>query len=347
MPPANDHQIAVSDAPFCAETKLPAHSDWQTPVDRFFTRSHFAEPAVDPTSYQLTVKGSVARPFALELDELCSYETSELAVTLECAGNSRSFLTPAAAGLQFEHGATGTAAWTGVPLRILLDRAGVGENAREVLFRGADSGLEGGEHMRFERSLPLQRAMAADTIVAHRMNREPLTRGHGAPARLIVAGWYGMASVKWLTEIEVIDYQFAGHFQSDAYTFINPGRRDGPGDPVTAMAVKSVITNPNQGDTVTAPMTVNGFAWSGHGAIAKVELSFNGGQSWQAAGLAESDNPRAWRAWQLDWSPPGSGHYVIMSRAEDLAGNIQPARAGWNYRGYVNNSTQAIAVTVK
>ena len=122
--------------------------------------SHFAEPELDPTSYQLTVKGSVARPFALELDELCSYETSELAVTLECAGNSRSFLSPAAAGLQFEHGATGTAAWTGVPLRILLDRAGVGENAREVLFRGADSGLEGGEHMQFERSLPLQRAMA-------------------------------------------------------------------------------------------------------------------------------------------------------------------------------------------
>ncbi len=346
MPLTDDFQIPVSDAPFCAETDLSAQQDWQTPIDRFFVRSHFAEPTLG-ADHQISIRGAVARPYSLGSDQLLEMASLTHTVTIECAGNSRSYLSPPAAGLQFQHGAAGNASWEGVPLVALLESAEILPGALEVLFRGADAGMESGEHMSFERSLPLDRALSPDTIVAHSMNGRPLTRSHGFPARLIVPGWYGMASVKWLTDIEVIDYRFDGHFQSDAYTFINPGAGSGPNPPVTTMAIKSVITRPGQGARLRGPVTISGFAWSGNGLVDLVEVSPDQGESWIAADLAPTDSPRAWRGWSLDWHPPGSGHYVLTARARDAAGNVQPRRASWNYRGYVNNAMQAISVIVE
>ena len=345
MQPENEFQIAVSESPFCVETDPSGQGDWTTPNERFFIRSHFGEPDLGE-GHRITIGGAVERPCSISISELEAMAKVEQTVTLECAGNSRSYLNPPGIGLQFRHGAVGNAVWEGVPLSRLLEPAGVDSNAVEVLFRGADSGIEAGEHMHFERSLPLAQALHQDTIIALSMDGEPLTRAHGYPARLIVPGWYGMASVKWLTGIEVLTEPFGGHFQSDAYTFIEPGARGGPSRPVTRMAVKSVITSPVQDERLSEPVTISGFAWSGHGAIAEVQVSTDGGATWEKADLADSQNPRAWRRWELRWQPSVSGHYVLCVKARDEAGNTQPSSAGWNYRGYVNNAIHALSVIV-
>ena len=272
LKPENEFQIAVSESPFCAETDPAGQDGWTTPNERFFIRSHFGEPEL-AEDHRITIGGAVERPGSISIAELKAMAKVEQAVTMECAGNSRSYLTPPGIGLQFQHGAVGNAVWEGVPLARLLEPSGIDPDAVEVLFRGADSGIEAGEHMHFERSLPLAQALDPDTIVAISMDGEPLTRAHGYPARLIVPGWYGMASVKWLTDIEVLTEPFDGHFQSDAYTFIEPGPRDGPTRPVTRMAVKSVIISPQQDEVLSGPVTISGFAWSGHAAIAEVEVS--------------------------------------------------------------------------
>ena len=341
----SNFQIPVSESPFCAETDPSGQGDWTTPNERFFIRSHFDEPELGE-GHRIAIGGAVARPRSIPVAELASMAQLEQAVTLECAGNSRSYLNPPGIGLQFRHGAVGNAVWEGVPLAALLEPAGVDPEAVEVLFRGADSGMEAGEHMHFERSLPLAQALDRHTIIALAMDGQPLTRAHGFPARLIVPGWYGMASVKWLTEINVLTEPFGGHFQSDAYTFIEPGARSGASRPVTRMAVKSVITSPRQDERLSGPVTVSGFAWSGHGAIAGVQVSTDDGAAWSEAELAESENPRAWRRWEFPWQPAGSGHFVLRVRARDEAGNSQPETAGWNYRGYVNNAVQALSVIV-
>lgn len=345
MKPENEFQIAVSESPFCAETDPSGQEDWTTPNERFFIRSHFGEPEL-ADDHRIVIGGAVARPGSISISELAAMAKVEQTVTLECAGNSRSYLSPPGIGLQFRHGAVGNAVWEGVPLARLLEPAGIDPGAVEVLFRGADSGIEAGEHMYFERSLPLAQALDPHTIVALSMDRQPLTRAHGYPARLIVPGWYGMASVKWLTEIQVLTESFGGHFQSDAYTFIEPGTRSGPNRPVTRMAVKSVITSPLQDERLSGPVTISGFAWSGHGAIAGVQISTDNGATWSEAELADSDNSRAWRRWEFPWRPTGGGHYVLRVRARDEAGNSQPDSASWNYRGYVNNAVQALSVIV-
>lgn len=345
LQPENEFQIAVSESPFCVETDPAGQGNWTTPNERFFIRSHFGEPEL-AGDHRISIGGAVERPGSVSISELAAMEQAEQAVTLECAGNSRSYLIPPGIGLQFRHGAVGNAVWSGIPLARLLGPAGIAPDAVEVLFQGADSGIEAGEHMHFERSLPLAQALDPNTIVAISMDGQPLTRAHGYPARLIVPGWYGMASVKWLSQIKVLTEPFDGHFQADAYTFIEPGTRGGPNRPVTRMAVKSVITSPLQDQRLSGPVTISGFAWSGHGAIAEVQVSTDGGASWDKADLADSENPRAWRRWQLPWQPSGGGHYVLSVRARDQAGNTQPDSAGWNYRGYVNNAVHSLSVIV-
>ena len=345
MKPENEFQIAVSESPFCVETDPAGQSGWTTPNERFFVRSHFGEPELD-ADHRIAVGGAVCRPAEIAIADLEKMDMVEHTVTLECAGNSRSYLSPPGVGLQFRHGAVGNARWQGVPLKRLLEPAGISSGAVEVLFRGADSGVEAGTHMQFERSLPLDQALDPQTIVALRMDGEPLTRAHGYPARLIVPGWYGMASVKWLSEIEVLENPFAGHFQSDAYTFIISGARTEPGPPVTRMAVKSVITSPRQDEHLQGPVKISGFAWSGLAPVAAVEVSTDDGATWAAADIDSAGDPGAWRRWQFGWTPAGSGHFVLRARARDAAGNSQPESADWNYRGYVNNAIHTLSVVV-
>lgn len=351
--PESSQGRTVSDDPLCTETILPHLDAWITPTDHFYIRSHFSDlPDIDSSTYRLLVEGAVHSPLTLSYDELLALPGRETTATLECAGNSRAYVTPPAEGLHFLHGAVGNATWRGVPVSELLARAGLLETAKEVLFEGADVGEEEeeGESLRlsYERSLPIDKAMDRNTIVAYLMNGEPLERAHGYPLRLIVPGWYGMASVKWLRRIQVLEDPFHGFFQNRRYILIDEGVADRlAGKPVTTVRVKSLITRPRHGEVVkSSAYTILGVAWSGEGEITEVEVSTDGGRSWRKAALVGPSLPHAWRQWEYPWKSSNPGHFILTVRATDSSGNTQPARIAWNFRGYANNSVHTIAVEV-
>jgi len=342
----------VSEDPACSETALPALDSWITPTERFYIRSHFSEvPNVDVSSWSLKVDGEVERSLDLSFEDLKSLPARSAVVTLECAGNSRSYVTPPAEGLRFGHGAVGNAEWTGVPLHELLSRAGPKKGAVEALFEGTDAGEEEEEGLTLEieyaRSLPMAKAMSDDTLVAYLMNGEPLEPAHGYPVRLIVPGWYGMASVKWLRRVSLLPRPYQGFFQGRRYVNITDGESRSSWEPVKSVGVKSLITRPRHGEVVRqGEFTVHGVAWSGDGAIEGLELSTDGGRSWREAELFGPESAGAWRRWKFPWTPSTPGHFILMSRAVDSAGNTQPASIPWNFRGYANNSIHTIAVEV-
>lgn len=335
------------------ETPLPALDTWITPTELFYVRSHFSGvPDLDPSTHSLEIGGAVDAPLSIGYDELLALPGKEIVVTMECAGNSRSYVTPPAEGIGFHHGAVGTASWKGVPLSVLLQRAGVRETAMEVLFEGADTGEEEEEgqtiRLGYGRSLPLEDALSDDTIVAYEMNGVPLSPAHGYPVRLIVPDWYGMASVKWLKRIEVLEEPYTGFFQKRRYVLIKEGEvASDSWEPLSTLRVKSLTTHPRHGEVVPAGQyTVRGVAWSGDGDVVRVEASTDGGRAWRDAKLVGSAAPAAWRQWELPWSVSKPGHYIVMARATDSAGNTQPTGIPWNFRGYGNNGIHTIAVEV-
>ena len=343
----------VSDQPFCRETFLSSLDSWITPTERSFIRSHFpVPPDLDASSWQLLVDGAVQSSFGLAYDELTALSEREVVATLECAGNSRSYVMPPAEGLQFRHGAVSNARWKGVSVSVLLQRAGIRETATEVLFEGADFGdeEEGGRNLQlgYARSLPLEKALHPDTIVAYEMNGLPLESAHGYPLRLIVPSWYGMASVKWLRRIQVLEHPYEGFFQMRRYVYINEGGMKGVSwTPVTSLRVKSLITHPRHGEIIApGQYTIRGLAWSGEGEIDAVEISIDGGNTWKKARLVNKSVPTAWRQWEFPWEGFQPGHFILKVRATDFAGNTQPATIRWNFRGYGNNGIHAIAVEV-
>ena len=342
----------LSEDPECRETALPALDSWITPTERFYVRNHFSKiPDADASTWRLRVEGEVEMPFDLGYEELSSLPATTVVATLECAGNSRSYLTPPAEGISFRHGAVGNAEWTGVPLRELLSRGGPKQGAVEVLFEGADSGEveEGGVKLKIDyaRSLPLEKALDHDTLVAYQMNGETLQPVHGYPLRLIVPGWYGMASVKWLRRVTVLATPYEGFFQSRRYVYIPNGEAQPNWQPVTSLQVKSLITQPRHGEVMRpGEFTVQGVAWSEGGEITRIELSADGGRSWQEADLFGPKAAGAWRRWKAEWHATTPGHFILMCRAVDSRGNTQPASMPWNFRGYANNSIHSIAVEV-
>jgi len=326
----------VSREPFNAEVRLEALSGDVPPTELHFVRSHFAVPDHPGT---LTIGGEVRNPLTLSLADLRHRPAVTLANTLECAGNGRAFLDPPAPGEPWLLGAVGTAEWTGVPLAALLEEAGVTPGAVEILFRGADSGTPGGlgRTIAFERSLPLP--VPPDTIVALAMNGRPLPPEHGAPLRLVVPGWYGVASVKWLTEIRAIAAPFRGFYQADRYVI--------DGEPLNEMAPRAVIAAPRDGSTIVpAPAVIRGYAWSGRTTVDRVEVSVDGGATWSDAMLGPARG-RAWRTWEMAWEPPGAGQVTILARATDGRGERQPLQQVWNTLGYRNNAAQPVTVEVR
>ena len=273
---------------------------------------------------------------------------TSIEVTLECAGNDRLGLVPLPKGEPWGGGAVSTGTWHGVPLAQLLDRAGIADGTVEVLFTGADYGKPEGldTELAFERSLPLGTALHEDTLLVYELNGAPLTREHGGPVRLLVPDWYGMASVKWLTRIVALDRPFEGHFQTTAYVLEWPGqdRRE----PLGALRVKSIITDPLGGQRLPlGPCVVSGFAWSGAGPIARVEVCVEGAGAWQPASLIGDAVPHAWQPWQWKWVPVRPGRHVLRVRATDHQGNIQPDVPEWNRLGYANNAIQLVVVQVE
>ena len=329
--------------PLNCETPLARLGDEITPTADFYARNHFAMPTLDLSTWRLRISGQVERPLSLSLEDLMRMRSETKVVTLECAGNGRSMFNALTDGEQWTLGAVSTAEWTGVPLVEVLDRVGIGQGAREVLFRGADH--EGTTC--FERSLALDVARDSRSLLAYAMNGEPLPERHGYPLRLIVPGWYGVASVKWLTEIELIENAFAGYFQTDKYVY--EWERDGRvvREPVTVARVRSMITEPASDAEIPAGnLAIRGLAWSGAAPIARVEVSIGGGP-WTEACLQGNQHRYGWRRWELTLPVLGQGTIALRARATDLAGNMQPALPEWNRLGYGANSIQEVAVRVR
>lgn len=345
--------LTLAEDPLCKEAMLPSLDSWITPTHRFYIRNHFSNvPTLSLSSWRLAVDGEVQQPLILDLDDIINFPSKELVMTMECAGNSRSYVTPPAEGLAFRHGGVSTASFKGVPLKILLEKAGVGESAVAVICEGADRGEEEEDGVAFDlsyrRSLPLATALHEDTLLAYEMNGETLSTDHGFPLRLLVPSWYGMASVKWLTRINLTAKPFDGFFQQRRYVMINEGQEDSPDrEPVTKLKVKSLIASPRHGEVIQGPgFTIRGFAWTGEGHVTKVEVSTDGGRNWRDATLLGDPVPNVWREWQLLWQGFQPGHYILMARATDSSGGTQPGSIPWNFRGYANNSVHTIAVEV-
>jgi DMSO/TMAO reductase YedYZ molybdopterin-dependent catalytic subunit len=340
-------RIAVVDSPYNAETPMDRLDGHHVPDSEFFVRSHFEAPAIDPRGWQCRVVGAVVRPLSLDLAGLRGLTPRRLTVTLECAGNGRTLLRPAVPGAPWRLGAAGTAEFEGVALADVLARARPRADAVEVAFRGADEGeVGGGRRVRFERSLPMDVARHPDTLLAWTMNGRPLTQEHGAPVRLIVPGWYAVASVKWLVGIEALTEPFHGWFQGENYVYrgssVHPENT-----PVTRMRVRAVVARPADGAIVPrGPLDIAGSAWSGEAPITGVALSVDGGATWDNAALEPAAHPCAATAWHARVTLPAPGPIKILARATDAAGNVQPLDAPWNRLGYGNNAAHPVRVTV-
>ena len=334
------------DEPRTAETPLALLGEPLTPQGSFYVRNHGPAPALDIGAWQCLVDGAVERPLALSWSQLRAQAPVTRRVTLECAGNGRAYMAQPAEGTPWQYGAVGTAEFTGVPLRVVLGQAGVRAEAVEILCAGADECQpDTGRRSPFQRSLPLEAALQGDCLLAWSMNGEPLTREHGYPLRLVVPGWYGMASVKWLVRVTALAGRFEGYYQSERYIFRGE-RGTAEGAPLTQQRVRAVIAYPVDGAALRyAEIQIAGTAWSGEAAVERVELSLDGGQSWVQAN-AEPSSPGAASAWSLAWNPPGAGAYTIMARATDGQGNTQPLQPGWNVYGYANNGVQRVRVSI-
>jgi DMSO/TMAO reductase YedYZ molybdopterin-dependent catalytic subunit len=321
-----------------------------TPVGLHYLLIHYDIPDVDAAGWRLEVGDRVAHPVSLSLDELRARAAVEVVATMECAGNGRARMEPRALSQPWLLEAVGTGCWRGVPLAKVLADAGPLDDAVEVVFTGLDGGVEGGVEQRFARSLPLSEALDGDALLAYELNGAPLPPQHGFPLRLVVPGWYGMTNVKWLARIDVVDRPFDGYQQATGYHLRRA--EDDPGEPLTRMLPRSLMIPPGEPDFMTrqrfataGPIALEGRAWSGHGAIARVDVSTDGGTTWQEAELERSSR-WAWSRWSFAWDA-AAGEHVLCCRAADEAGNVQPLEADWNVGGYANNAVHRVAVTVR
>ncbi len=342
--PKRPDMLLVTAEPFNAEASPQALQAPITPIGQHYVRCHFPLPRHPGT---LTIEGAVERPLCLTMDDLRALPATTLSVTLECAGNGRLGFQPLPKGELWGRTAVSTAAWTGVPLPALLAKAQPRSEGGTMLFEGADHGpYEGGPDIPYVRALSRAEVerVGADILVAYEMNGEPLPLAHGAPLRLVVPGWYAMASVKWLQRIRIIPDTFRGQFQTESYVYHWP---DGTEQPVTAMLVRTLVTDPLPGAVLPrGTHTIRGQAWSGTGAVTSVCVSLDGEEPWQPAHLAAPVSPHAWQAWAFEWTATKVGRHSIRARASDSSGATQPDCPVWNRLGYGNHAVQVHLVDV-
>jgi DMSO/TMAO reductase YedYZ molybdopterin-dependent catalytic subunit len=325
-----------------------------TPTGLFYIRSHFPLPAVDRASYELKIDGAVKTPLTLSYDELRSMPSETRVATLECAGNSRVFLVPQVQGAQWELGAVSNAEWTGVPLRVLLERAGLLNDACEIVLEGADRGTPKEEPVppepiSYAWSLPRAKAIRPEVLIAYQMNGHDLPRDHGFPVRAVVPGYYGMSSVKWLTRIQAVREPFHGYWNTSDYGYWAsmdgmPVRR-----PLGEMQLKSEIARPRVYETVMPNRVymVFGAAWAGETDVTEIAVSTDGGRTWAEAEFLDPVRRHAWRRWKFDWlTPKEPGQYTLLARAKDASGLMQPDRHDKNHGTYVINHPLPIEVFV-
>lgn len=342
------HLIERNQRPKHWETTLAAlDGNYFTPVDDFFLRSHLGDGGrIDPQHASLRVEGLVKSAGPLLHATLAKLPRHEIAATLECAGNGRGLYRLAnTAGTQWEYGAVGTGLWRGVRLADVLDLVGADPHATDVWFKGADW-LGIGSLPAFERSIPMAKARA-DALIAFELNGAPLPAFHGGPLRLVVPGWYGMAWTKWPESIRVESRPCDAHFMARSYRWVYPGDDPAKAPPVERVRVKSLLTSHADGARVPhAPLTVGGWAWSGEGAIERVEVSTDGMAKWKPAKLGAARGEFAWRRWELAIAPGAARPLAIAARATDATGAVQPVAARPNNSGYGNNSIHQVTLHV-
>jgi sulfite oxidase len=329
-----------------------------TPPEHFYIRTHGSIPAVDPTSYRLRTTGMVQQNLELSLNELRSMSpVRTVTATLECAGNRRDELIaakPIPGEVPWRADVIGTAKWRGVPLREVLRTVGVEANARYVAFTSLDEAQFEGEKVSFGCSIELEKALSPDVILAYEMNDEPLAPEHGFPLRVIVPGYIGARSVKWLGEISLQDHTSTNPYQARDYKLFPPDITAktvdwSRGTTLEGLNLNAVITTPQEGVTVAAgPTRIQGYAITGEEApVERVELSIDGGNTWTTANIVERADPYAWCFWEgtLTLSP---GDSQIVVRAWDASGQTQPEDVGqlWNFKGYMNNAWHRAKVHV-
>ncbi len=322
-----------------------------TPIGMHYLLIHYDVPRVDPAAWRLEVGGAVERPLSLSLDELAARPQATADVTFECAGNGRTLFEPRPISQPWGLEAVSTGSWTGTPLAGLLAEAGVADEAVEVLFSGLDLGVEGGIEQAYERSLPIADALHEEVLLAWSLNGAPLPPQHGYPLRLVVPGWYGMTNVKWLSRITVLTEPFTGYQNAHSYRLREQEHEEG--SPLARMAVRALMIPPGIPDFATRRRfarpgrhTLEGRAWSGAGPVEAVEVSADGGATWERASLDPAATPHGWRRWSFEWHPLAPGEYELCCRATDATGARQPESAAWNLGGYANNAVQRVAVTV-
>jgi DMSO/TMAO reductase YedYZ molybdopterin-dependent catalytic subunit len=322
-----------------------------TPSGMHYLLIHFDVPETEEATWTLSVGGLVRNRLELSMADLRSRPNVTMPVTMECAGNGRARLSPRPISQPWLTEAIGTAEWTGTPLWPILEEARIEDVAVEVVFRGADHGIQGDVEQDYERSLGIDDAMRDEVILAYDMNGEALPPQHGFPLRLVVPGWYGMTSVKWLTAITAVAEPFRG-FQMESYRVRQ--QPEDEGEPVTRMYPRSLLVPPGFPDFLTRRRFVDvgrhvlrGRAWSGWGAIERVEVSPDGGRTWTDADVGEPASPFAWAPWTFVWDAPEPGAFELCCRATDAAGNTQPLEQPWNLHGFSNNMVQRVPVEVR
>lgn len=350
-----DGMIVYSREYLTLEMPMSLLNSWITPVDSFFVRNNLLMPAsIDPSTWTLSITGEVERPLTINFHDFMQMSTSEVINTLECAGNSRVNFQPAIGGVRWGRGAVGNAAFEGPPLVAVLRLAGLKPTAKHVAFRGLDVIPPGASG--FIRSIPIEKAMERTTLLATKMNGSPLTPSHGFPVRALVPGWIGSASIKWLQEIRVLSHEFHGFYMDPGYRIPAASGSTAESGQVktislTSLRVKSVIAQPADGAVLELsprqPLTIRGASWAGESAIARVEVSTDGGRTWHPATLGPDHAKYAWRLWHYDWQPIEPGPYVILSRAADSAGRVQPMEPRWNPGGYLWNGVDKIHVQIR
>jgi len=328
--------------------------DFITPSELFYIRSHFPAPELDVGSYRLSIRGAVHRELSLSYAEIRSMPSRSCVATLECAGNGRVFLVPPAPGAQWELGAVGNAEWTGVPLSVLLDRAGLVDEACELVLEGADRGVPKEEPkppgtISYARSITRKRAMEPDVLIAYAMNGQDLTLDHGHPLRAIVPGHYGMASVKWLTNVAATTQPFQGYWQTSDYGYWDDSSGITVRRPLAEMKLKAQIARPRVYETLEPGRcyTIFGAAWAGGTDVAEIWVSLDGGSSWSQGHFLDPINRNVWRRWKYDWiTPTQPGRYTLLARAKGGDQSVQPDGHNANFGSYVIDHPLPIEVFI-
>jgi len=356
--PKDPTLIFYTNEPANAETPLDAlRENFITPVDLFYMRNHGPVPEMDIKNYRLEVKGMVENELRLSLDELMNdFPKQTVMATLQCAGNRRDQLieiAPVPGEVPWQSGAIGNATWSGARLKDILKKAGIKKGAEYAAFMGADDVIRNGKNVGFGASIEIDKALCDEVLLAYEMNGKPLEPIHGAPFRVVVPGYIGARSVKWLTEITLQKTPSNNYFQAHAYQLFPPQASAETVDwdsglQLSELQVNCVITFPQKNNVVKSKtLNVQGYAL-GAKKIARVDVSIDGGETWSTAKLLHQKEKWAWAFWEADIQLP-NGEHEIIARAFDTASNTQPedAKHVWNFKGYMNNAWHRVKICVE